>query len=65
MTLKSDKNLKKNWLVAWKMTWGMLQIFTRELDSVKIGTLIGSFCPKQKMYELRIYSGIVCHDNKE
>ena len=34
------QNLKKNWLVAWKMTWGILQIFTRALESVKIGTLI-------------------------
>ena len=65
MTLKSDKNLKKNWFVAWKMTWGILQIFTRELDSVKIGTLIGSFCPKYKMYDFQIYSGIVCHDTEE
>ena len=40
------QNLKKNWLVAWKMTWGILQIFTRALESVKIGTLMGSFCPK-------------------
>ena len=40
------QNLKKNWLVVWKMTWGIWQIFTRALDSVKIGTLMGSFCPK-------------------
>ena len=40
------QNLKKNWLVAWKMTWGILQIFTRALKSVKIGTLIRCFCPK-------------------
>ena len=40
------QNLKKNWLVAWKMRWGIWQIFTRALESVKIGTLVGSFCPK-------------------
>ena len=40
------QNLKKNWLVIWKMTWGIWQIFTRALESVKIGTLMGSFCPK-------------------
>ena len=38
--------LKKNWIVAWKMTWRILQIFTRALESVNIGTLIRSFCPK-------------------
>ena len=36
--------LKKNWLVVWKMT--IWQIFTRALESVKIGTLMGSFCPE-------------------
>ena len=41
------KNLKKNWLAVWKMTWGIWQIFTRSLKSVKIGTLMGSFCPKK------------------
>ena len=29
------QNLKKNWLVVWKMTWGICQIFTRALESVK------------------------------
>ena len=40
------QNLKKNWLVVWKMTCGIWQILTRTLVSVKIGTLIGSFCSK-------------------
>ena len=44
---------------------GVWEIFTRALKSVKIGTLMGSFCPKQKMYELKIYRGVMCHDNEE
>ena len=40
------QNLKKNWLVVWKLTWGICQIFTRALESVKMGTLMRSFCPK-------------------
>ena len=40
------QNLKKNWLVVWKITWAIWQIFTRALKSVKIGTLMGSFCLK-------------------
>ena len=39
------QNLKKNSLVAWKMT-GIRQIFTRAIESVKIGILMGSYCPK-------------------
>ena len=33
-------------------------------ESLKIGTFIGSFYPKQKMYELKIYRGVMCHDNE-
>ena len=40
------QNLKKNLLVGWKMTCGIWEIFTWTLRSVKIGTLMGSSCPK-------------------
>ena len=33
--------------------------------SVKIAALMGSFCPRYKMYELKIYREVMCHDNKE
>ena len=65
MTMKSDANFKKNWPVAWKMTWGNGQIFTVALESLKIGTLMGFLYPKEKMYELKIYRGVMRHDNKE
>ena len=32
-------------------------------ESLKIGILMGSFYPKQKMYKLRIYRRVLCHDN--
>ena len=34
-------------------------------ESLKIGTLMGSFYPKQKMYELNIYRGVLCQDIEE
>ena len=37
----------------------------RTFESLKIGTLMGSFYPKQKMYELKIYRGVLYHENKE
>ena len=43
---KVMQNLTKNWLVVWKMTWEIWQIFTKGLKTVKIWTLMGSFCPK-------------------
>ena len=34
-------------------------------ESLRIGTLMGSFDPKQKMYELKIYREVICYDNEE
>ena len=59
------ENLKEKWLVLSKMTWGIWQIFTRALESLKIGTFIGSFYPKCKMHELKIYGGVMCYDNED
>ena len=59
------QNLKENWLLLSKMTWGIWEIFTRALESLKIGTLMGFFCPKLKMHELKIYWGVMIHENDE
>ena len=34
-------------------------------ESVKIGTLVGSFYPNYKVYELKIYRGNFCQGNEE
>ena len=44
--LRVLQNLTENWLVVWKMTLAIWQVFTRALESVKITTLMGSFCPE-------------------
>ena len=41
--------------MVWKITWGIWQIFIRALASLKIGTVMGFFCSKLKMYELKTY----------
>ena len=56
---------RKTGLCFQKLTWGIWQIFTRALESLQIGTLMASFCLKLKMYELKIYRGVLCHDNEE
>ena len=43
----------------------LAQVFARVLKSVKIETLMGSFDPKWKMYELKIYRGVICQDNEK
>ena len=40
------QNLKENWFVLLKLTWGIWKIYTRELESLEILTLMGFFCPK-------------------
>ena len=57
--------LKKNWLVVWKMTWGIWQIFMRTLENIKIGTFMEYFCPKEKMHQLKIYRGVMCNDTEK
>ena len=52
------QNLKENWLLLSK-------IFTRALESLKIGTLMEFFCPKLKMHDRKIYWGVICHENEE
>ena len=37
----------------------------RMFGSLKIETSMGSFYPKQKMHELKIYRGVLCRDNEE
>ena len=34
-------------------------------EGLKIWTFIGFFYSKQKMYELKIYRRVMCHDNEE
>ena len=58
-------NSKKNGLLVWKMIQGIWEIFARTLASVKIGTLMESFGPKWRMYELKTYRGVICNDTEE
>ena len=56
-----------DWYRVWgktNLTWGIWQFFNRAL-SLKIRTLMTSFYLKSKIYELKIYRGVIFHDNKE
>ena len=46
MTLTSNAKFEEKLAVVWKITRGIWQNFIRTLESVKIGTYMGSFCPK-------------------
>ena len=49
------KNDMRNWANLHQNTF----------ESLKVGTLMGSFYPKQEMYELKTHTGVMCHDNEE
>ena len=62
MTLKSHAKFEEKLTCGLENDMGMWKIFIRTLESVKIDTFMGSFCSKQKMYELKIYRGVMCND---
>ena len=60
------QNLKKKLTCAFKNDMRNLANFHQDMSGrLKIWTFIGSFYPKWKMYELKIYRGFMCHDNEE
>ena len=66
MALKIDAKFEGKLTCAFKNDMRNLANFHQSMfESLKIGTLMGSFYPKQKMYELKIYRGVLCHDNEE
>ena len=65
MTLVCDSKIEEKLTCGLEMTREIWQIFTRTHRSLKIGTLMASSCLKLKMYELKIYRGVMCHDNEE
>ena len=66
MTLRIDAKFEGKLTCASKNDMKNLANFHQStFESLKIGTFIGSFYPKQKMYELKIYKGVMCYDNEE
>ena len=65
MIRNSNAKFEEKLTLVWKMTWGICQIFIRTLECVKIGTFMGSFCPKYKMHELKIYREVISNDTEE
>ena len=59
------QNLTKHWLVAEKNDMRISQIFSRALESLKLGTFMRSFYPKYKINELKHYRGVTYHGNEE
>ena len=65
LTLKRYANFEGKLTCGLKKDLRNLTNFHRALESVKIGTLMGSFFRKQKSYDLKTCRGAMCHGNKE
>ena len=56
---KKIQTLKENWLFIWKMTWEIWWALTWAVESLKICILMGYFCRKYVMLELKRYRGVL------
>ena len=66
MALNIDAKFEEKMTCAFKNDMRNLANFHQSMfESLKIGTLMGSFYPKQKMYELKTYRGVLCHGIEE
>ena len=66
MALNIDATFEGKLTCAFKNNMRNLAKFHQSMfESLKIGILMGSFYPKQNIYELIIYRGVLCHENKE
>ena len=66
MALNIDATFEGKITCAFKNDMRSLANFHESmLGSLKIGTLMGFFYQKQKIYDLKIYRDVLCHDNEE
>ena len=66
MALNTDATFEGKLTCAFKNDMRNLARFHQCMfGNLKTGTLMGSFYPKEKMCELKIYRAVLCHDNEE
>ena len=66
MALNIDANFEGKLTYAFKNDMRNLANFHQStFKSLKIETFIGSFYPKQKMHDLKVFRGVMCHDIEE
>ena len=65
MGLNIDAIFEGKLTCAFENNRNLANFHQSKFESLKIGNVMGSFYAKQKMYELKIYRGVLCHDNEE
>ena len=56
---KYVQTLQKNWLLVWKMTWGIWWNLTQAVEILKIWPLMDYFCKMYVMSGLKKYWGVL------
>ena len=59
------QNLKRNWLVSSKLTWGIWRILTQALENLKNLLFNWLLWPKYIMFELKNYRGVMFDGTKD
>ena len=59
--LKKDPNFEEKLSFVWKMTWRIWWTLTCAVESLRISTLMGYFCRKYIMFELKNTEAL-CHE---
>ena len=66
MALNTDAKFEAKMTCAFKNDMrNLANIHPTTFESLKIGTFMGTFYPKQKMFELNSHRGVMCLDNEE
>ena len=66
MALNIDATFEEKITCAFKNDMrNLANFYQSKFESLKNGTLMGSFYPKQKMYELKNLQGVLCYNNEE
>ena len=65
MTMKNDAKFEEKLTCCLENDMRNLANFHQSTQKCQNWNFDGILCPKQKMYELKIYRGVMCHDNEE
>ena len=65
MIMKSHAKFEEKLTCCLENDMKNLANFRQNTWKSQIGTFMGSFCPKKKMHELKIYRGVMCNDTEE
>ena len=65
MTVKSGAKFEEKLTCGLDNDMKNLTNFHQSTSKCQIWILMGSFSPKQKIYELKIQRGVMCHDDEK